>query len=169
MPSAGSQDPTWQRWKPRGIVLAQVATGGSGAVVSTNFQVPTPDSRLRVKISLIFHQNTPGVQPNAQLWLHASDVDDTQNQGLIPVNNLAGSTQAAPITIPADNGLQGFSIELVSSADYIEGAFNVLPNGAVGYWVLQTRYQPDAVRFQFDEWDKIISQCNPTGIQIKAS
>lgn len=170
--SSGSQDPRWQRWIPRAVVLAQVKTGGTGSPKPVNFVVPFPDSRLRVKITLLFSQNVPGlVEPAATLWLHESDTDNVGNLSLVPCTNIEG-TQAAPTSIPADSGLQGYSREFVSAADYVEGVLNVFPNGSVGYWVLQTRYQPQSVSFSREEWEMIINQCNPiisSGGMITAS
>jgi|SRR5215831_5609516 len=170
MGSRGSQNPNWQRWIPKPITLAEV-TGTSGNSKDVTFRVPFPDSRLRVKISLLFKfkpNSVPSGGPSATLWLSENDVDDSGQQGdNVPLANIIpGVTSAAPLAIPVDAGLSGYTREFVSAADYVEGRLRVLGNGAFGYWVLQTRYQPYSVSFSPEEWGLITSNCNPEGVKI---
>jgi|SRR6516164_2718034 hypothetical protein len=166
MGSSGSQNPKWQRWIPRPIVLATIKAG-EGVSKDTNFQVPYPDSRLRCKVSLLFRPLVAGVTSTALLWLAEYDFDDSGRNGEdVPLVNLAGSTSAAPLSIPFDAGLSGWSREFVSAADYIGGRLTV-NDDADGDWVLQTRYQPEAVSFSQEEWDEIRSQCNPSGSLVR--
>jgi hypothetical protein len=143
------------------ITLGPSATGGPYTAV---FRVPIPDSRLRVKISTLFVPAsglaTSGL--SADLWLYETDVEAAGVTGIqIPTTNIEG-TQAAPTAIPEAAGLMGYSREFVSAADYIVGRLRASPGGpGVGTWVLQTRYQPDAVRFTDREWNEIKNQCNP--------
>ena len=167
MPSRGSQNPNWQRWIPRPLVLAQIIAGSTGAKKTSIFRVPFPDSRLRVKISLLFKRtNTSTSLPGANLWLAEADIDDSGMQGdTVPLTNIEG-TFAIPTVIPAAVGLLGYSREFVSAADYIEGQLQVTGDGTLGYWVLQARYQPQSVSFSPEEWGLIISNCNPEGTKV---
>jgi hypothetical protein len=166
MGSSGSQNPNWQRWIPRPIVLASIKSG-DGVTKTTNFQVPYPDSRLRCKISLLFRPLVDGTTPTATLWLAEYDFDDSGRDGAdVPLVDLAGSTSATPLSIPFNAGLNGWSREFVSAADYIGGRL-VVNDEVDGDWVLQTRYQPEAVSFSPEEWDEIRSQCNPSGNLVR--
>lgn len=169
MPSSGSQVPGWQRYIPRSIPLVQTGGSNSGATATINFMVPVPDSRLRVKISLIFIR-APGSGgatncPPSTLWISENDVEDAGfNGGQIPLVNIEG-TAAAPTAIPIDAGglgLFGYSREFFTAADYLQGQLVVTNNSVQGYWVLQTRYQPQVVGMRDSEWETIINQCNPT-------
>jgi hypothetical protein len=167
MGSRGSQNPHWQRWIPKPIIVGQVIAGSTGAVKTSTFQVPFPDSRLRVKISLLFKRtpsgSTVGTSPTATLWLAECDIDDSGMQGdEVPLTNIEG-TFLAPTAIPADAGLLGYSREFVSAADYIQGVLRMTGSGVTGYWVLQTRYQPQSVSFSAEEWGLITAHCNPSG------
>lgn len=161
MGSRGSQNPNWQRWIPKEVPLAQVI-GASGKSKDIFFNVPMPDSRMRVKISVLFKfSGAPSAGPAATLWLAETDLDESGAQGdLVPLTNIEG-TSAAPTAIPADTGLLGYSREFISAADNIQGRLTIPANGATGYWVLQTRYQPFSVSFSSEEWGLIIAQCNP--------
>jgi hypothetical protein len=167
MSSRGSQVPGWQRWIPKPIVLARVAGLGTGNVVTSNFQVPMPDSRLRVKISLLFIRAVAGgVTPAATLWLFENDDDASGGNGAdgeqIALGNIEG-TFSAPTAIPAAVGLNGYSREFFTAADYIGGQLRVIDTPAVaGAWVLQARYQPQIVLGDA-EWQIVVSQCSPHG------
>lgn len=159
-------DSAHQKYKPPVQTLCTFGSG-SGAAVTVAFRVPVPDSRLRVKISIMFIPvagNYPltGIASAGTLWLSEAEDDDSGVQGgTIPCTNIEG-TSAAPTSIPAANGLLGYSREFVSAGDNIQGVFNVTPGGPmVGSWVLQTRYQPEGVRFTPEEWNEIVPQCNP--------
>lgn len=140
------------------------ATGGP---YTSTFRVPIPDSRLRVKLSVLFIPGAGGA-PNAAslgastLWLYEADADLSGLSGItIPATDIVG-TSAVPLVIPASADLGGYSREFVTAADAIEGVLTSTPGGPmIGTWMLQTRYQPDAVRFTFEEWDQIKAGCNP--------
>lgn len=127
--------------------------------------VPVPDSRLRVKLSILFIP-TSGVAIsglNGSIWLREADRDMSGVSGaLIPCANIEG-TAAAPTLFPGA-GLQGYSREFVTAADFILGTVEFSDGGpsANGSWVFQCRYQPNNVRFTNDEWDKIAANCNPS-------
>lgn len=174
MQSSGAQDPTWQRWIPKPVTLCKtLGSGGAGTgTANVFFSVPFPDSRLRVKISLIFNNYNVGgnLCPPTTLWMFEDDegVDGFESDDY-PLTNIVG-TSAAPLVIPTDNqpvpaldpALRGYSREFVSAADFVNGRLVVQNNnGAAGYWILQTRYQPQSVSFSFEEWLKITQQCTP--------
>jgi hypothetical protein len=138
---------------------------GSGSA-SVKFRVPIPDSRLRVKISVLFIPvagNAPTSGVGGTLWLYEADDDQSGVSGMsIGCTNIEG-TQASPTAIPAASPLLGYSREFVSAGDAIEGVLAATSGGAmIGTWVLQVRYQPDAVRFTDEEWIEIRNLCNPT-------
>lgn len=157
-----------QRWEPPIITMVTVADGAS---VPTNnvtyFKVPVVDSRLRVKISVLFvmaagsalEVNLTGF---ANLWL-AEFEDDTGGawgRGIGAVN--IEGTEAAPTAVPSASPLAGYSREFVSAADFIQGKFTVLSNITLGTWYLKTRYQPDSgQRFTPEEWEEIKALCRP--------
>lgn len=170
MPSHGSQNPFWQRYIPKQVTLAQIIAGSTGAKKTCNFRVPFPDSRLRVKISIMWVQNDPVdfVVNGANLWLF--EVDELETPGVLgqndlPLVNIEGSL-IAPTVIPLATGLLGYSREFVSAADYIDGQLQVTGDGRLGYWVLQARYQPNNVTLPMEEWRHITSQCNPTAAKV---
>jgi hypothetical protein len=171
MGSAGSQNKFWQRHIPKAVVLARVIGSGNGGAFVAHPSIPMPDSRLRVKTSFIFVRDNnvaSGTSPNATLWLFEADTEDAGMRGDdTPLANIIpGITQAAPLVIPVTAPLQGYTREFVSAADYINGELTVSDNGIAGYWVLQTRYQPQSVAFTSEEWDLITSQCNPTSNRV---
>ncbi len=138
---------------------------GSGVPRAVVFQVPIPDSRLRVKISVLFVPPS-GIAASGltgSIWIAEADRDESGVSGdLIPLTNVEG-TQAAPTAIPSAAGLQGYSREFVSAADFLEATCSFTSGGpsAGGSWVLQCRYQPQSVRFTNEEWEEIANQCNP--------
>jgi len=153
------------KYVPMQQSLITFGASASGSDHTAVFRVPIPDSRLRVKISVLFVPVAGSLAIsglNATLWLYETDVEAAGVSGSqIPTTNIEG-TSATPTAIPAAAGLQGYSREFVSSGDYIVGKLIAQPGGpAVGTWVLQCRYQPDSVRFTDREWNEIVSQCNP--------
>lgn len=146
------------------ILCTNSGVGESPLTYSTRLRVPTPDSRCRVKLSILFVP-TAGEAPdditgNSTLWIAACDYDQKGVGGgggrTIPETNLVG-TEAVPLAIPAAAGLLGYSREFVTSADCIEATFATqsILGGVAGTWVLQTRIQPDAVTLDWQEWDEI--------------
>lgn len=134
---------------------------------SVYFRVPTPDSRLRVKVSVLFippagDLNEFDITGFANLWIAELETDMSGVSGReLPCTNIEG-TEALPTAVPASSPLLGYSREFVSAADMIQGKFTILSNMTLGSWVLQTRYQPDSVRFTDEEWDELVRQCQPT-------
>ncbi len=161
------QDSASQRLYTQPITLATFGgvVAGGGTIV---FEIPTPDSRLRTKVSLLFVQpagtfSNTGLANTSSLWLAEADQElSGVFGGLINCTNIEG-TRAAATTIPAADGLQGYSREFVTSGDFIRGEFAAATASPIlrGSWVLQTRYQPDSVRFSPPEWDELASMCQP--------
>ena len=72
--------------------------------------------------------------------------------------------QSAPLPIPEDPGLEGWSQELVTAADSLIGIFTTSNSrggvaGATGYWILQARWQPDGQRLADCDWDHVVRGC----------
>lgn len=165
MPSRGSQDPRWQRWIPKTVTLASIKAG-EGVTKDVSFSVPVPDSRLRVKISLLFVPEDPTLTSTADLWIFEADTEDGGMRGdEVPLTNVEG-TSAAPTSIPADSSLNGYSREFITAADYLNGRLTVNDEVA-GFWLLQTRYQPQNTPFSIDEWKIVIAQCNPSASMVR--
>lgn len=144
-----------------------LATFGSiGKNGGATFRVPMPDSRLRVKITILFVPNagaypSSGLANTCTLWLCEAEQDISGVSGsTFPCANIEG-TSGTPSQFPVADGLLGYTREFISAADDIEGTFNCATS-LVGNWVLQCRYQPDSVRFTDAEWQEIASQCNPS-------
>ena len=173
MGSSGSQTGRLQKWRPRPNVLIGTipTTEGGGPPLSIEFRVPVPDSRLRVKISIIFAFKA-GVQPstpnvdlsagNSTLWLFEADDDDAGTTGtIIPCTDIEGH-QDTPTSIPQHIGLAGYSREFITAGDYIGGIFTTQFNGFLGNWMLQTRFQPDnGQKFTSEEWEEIVGLARP--------
>jgi hypothetical protein len=144
-----------------------VTIGSSSAAAgSVYFRVPIPDSRLRVKVDVLFVMAAGSafevdITGFSTLWLYESEEDTSGLSGrTVQCTNIEG-TEASPTAVPAASPLMGYSREFVTAADYIEGKFTILSNITLGTWYLKTRYQPDAVRFTDDEWDEIVRLCQP--------
>lgn len=160
-------DSAFQRFEAPMVPLVNASAAGAGTAAG-KFRVPVPDSRLRVKVSVIFIPaagSTPvsDLSPaGATLWLYETEVDRSGVSGAyFPCANIEG-TSAAPTAIPISAGLYGYSREFTTLADAIEGAFNTGTNGTqAGVWVMQATYSPDSVRFTAQEWNEITRQCNP--------
>lgn len=134
-------------------------------------RVPVPDSRCRIKLSVIFFPRAGQPIPNAlqgigTIWVAGYDEDDEGISGSAgttqPVQDVEGSavlvgTDPGPTPFPKTRGLAGYSREFVTAADWLEAAIVLNSNAAVvGQWVLQTRLQPDAgANFGWQEWDQI--------------
>lgn len=157
-----------QRFEPPIVTLASLFGGGSPpANNSIYFVVPIIDSRLRVKISVLFAANVGGsLEPNltgfANLWLAECEDDTSGVLGrLLPAVNIEG-TEAAPTSVPAAAPLFGYSREFVSAADWIQGKFTILASTSLGSWYLKTRFQPDSgQRFTPAEWNEITTLARP--------
>ena len=151
-----------QIFMPPAIVLC--TNGGAGEnTFSTVVRIPTPDSRCRVKLSILFvlisGESSNDITGASTLWVAACDYDQRGAGGgggrTIPMTNVEG-TEAAPTSIPQSAGLLGYSREFVTAADCLEATFSTASLGLrQGAWMLQTRIQPDAVTLDWEEWDEI--------------
>lgn len=159
----------WQIFEPKPLIMASFG-GVNSSNKTLHFRVPTPDSRLRMKIAIMFALKAgTTVAANfftnqCSLWLYAADKDNSGLTGAtIPVVNLEG-TEAAPFQFPAADGLLGYAREFVTAADFIEGVVTLTNVSTIvsGSWILKTRYQPDSVEFNPDAWNQITQQCVPT-------
>lgn len=160
------RDSACQRFDAQFVPLAFLSAG-SGVAGGGTFKVPVPDSRLRVKVSLIFVPNAGATLLSslaaaaATIWLYDAEQDASGQSGIeLPCANVEG-TSAAPTAFPAANGLYGYAREFTTSADNIKGDWNATSFGVVHALVLQVRYAPDSVRFSPEEWDEITRRCTP--------
>jgi len=160
---AGDRDLNGPRqfFAPAPIILCR-QTGGGESSYTTTVLIPTPDSRCRVKVSVLFvpsqGTNPADITGPSTIWIAACDYDQKGIGGggtrTIPVTNVEG-TEAAPTSIPAAAGLLGYSREFVTAADCLQAQFTTGSLAFPGFWVLQTRIQPDAVTLEWGEWDEI--------------
>lgn len=159
------QNSALQKIETQPIALVTIVDGAAvPANASVYFRVGIPDSRLRVKLSVLFiplagSANEFDATGFANLWLYEAEDDKSGISGrAIQTGNIEG-TEAAPTAVPATAPLLGYSREFVTAADAIEGKLTILTNVTLGTWVLQARFQPDAVRFTDAEWDEIATAC----------
>lgn len=170
MGSSGTQPRYLQQWRPQFKTLIEDSLGGDADTKTVKFWVPVPDSRLRVKITVLFAfraasqvaTDAVDLTGTSHLWLSDTEDEDAGATGTTnPAVNIEG-TQAAPTAIPATIGLTAYSREFQTSGDRIQGVFSTSSNGFKGSWVLQLRYQPVAgQRFTLDEWEEIKALCRP--------
>jgi len=170
--------PVQVHYSDPGEVLANVV--GDGAVPqegTARFRVETPDSRLRVKVSLMFIRSQSGSLSapvsglGATIYMGEEETDDSGYRGgKVLCNDIlrdsAGNLihQSAPLAIPEDPGLDGWSQELVTAADSLLGIFTTANSvggaaGPSGAWIIQARWQPDGQRLHDDDWDSVVRNC----------
>jgi hypothetical protein len=169
-----------QFYAPRPDILTDLVGGGSP--VKATFRVPMPDSRVRCKVTVLYSpvpQGNDFALPvditgfNSAIWLGLEEIDWAGRvAGPVPVTNLIVNpttgllvTRAAPLAIPSDANVMGFSEEFVTAGDQIFGELTTtyVP-GAPGRWMLYTRYQPDGLYLPPDEWQEICNLCTPRAI-----
>ncbi len=155
---------------PDAIPLLSVASNPEGiSTAACNFRVPMPDARLIVKISVLFvwrggtKPSSMITAPSSTIWLAGADRDTSGISGNWIRHTDVEGTEASPTSFPASSGLQGYSREFPgTSGDVILGAVSLsTPEATSGLWVLQTRFQPVAVSFPWNEWDEIRRECHP--------
>jgi hypothetical protein len=160
---------------PPAETLIEVRFGATADTVSVGFEVPIPDSRLRVKISVLFVPDSdqdldadPVTDLAATLYLGAADYEVAGINGrrVLTTDVLRDADgnvihSSAPLAIPEDPGLSGFSQEFVTSGDTILGTLVSGQNGPSGRWILQVRYQPEGQRLHECDWSNAIRRCNP--------
>jgi hypothetical protein len=161
---------------PKGQVLSDFGAVGTGTAV---FRVPLPDSRVRCKVTLLYDpvpkttnlalpQDITGVTHS--IWMALEDVSFAGRQDApVPVQNVVVNpttgllvTRAAPLVIPSDPGVMGFSREFVSAGDSLYGELVTGYVAAVpGRWMLYCRYQPDGLYLPPDEWQEVVGLARP--------
>lgn len=164
-----------QFYAPRPDILSDLAANATN--VKATFRVPMPDSRLRVKVSLIYSP-VPGVTipfdigtvNSHAIWMGLEEIDWAGRiAGPIPTINVIRNpttgllvTRAAPLVIPSDVNVMGYSQEFQSAGDQIFGELTTtFVAAAPGRWMLYTRYQPDGIVLPEEEWQEITNLCTP--------
>lgn len=172
VPSGGPQ--IW-RGDSGAITLGHVTEFAEGNSASSRFRIYTPDSRLRVKVTVLFLRDdptdtsTPVTNHGATLYIGEEEHDYSGKLGadLICTDVLRDATgnvihQSAPLAIPEDVGLDGFTTEFVTAADSLIGIFTTGQAGPSGHWVVQLRFQPDGQRLCDQDWDFVCRKCHAT-------
>ena len=144
---------------------------GGEAAAAAQFRVQCPDSRLRVKTSVLFIPDNPVFPVDitafaASIFLAEEDECYTgAYSGYVPlIAIIPGTSIGAPLALPA-GGLMGYSIESVTAADAIHGWLTwQSANSSLlqGRWALQTRWQPDGQRLPDKDWEETVQLCNAT-------
>ncbi len=156
------------RPQPRKLVQAK---GLSEASWTGRVRLPVPDSRCRVKLTVVFYPRPGSTIPTqlkqlGSIWVAGYDEDTQGISGSAgqtePVQDVEG-TSDVPTLFPVSAGLAGYSREFVTAADWLEAVITISSNAAViGQWTLQTRLQPDAgALFSWQEWDQIRRNFDP--------
>ena len=163
---------------PTEVLAEVVGDGVTPASGSTRFRVETPDSRLRVKVGILFIRDQSGglltAPPShlgATLYKGEEETDRSGYRGGKVIANdilrdAAGNLihQSAPLAIPEDIGLEGWSQEFVTAADSLIGLFTTANGtggaaGPSGRWIVQARWQPDGQRLDDVDWDYVVRNC----------
>jgi hypothetical protein len=171
VPNGGPQ--IW-RGDSGAITLGHVQNLAEGDTASAKFRIYTPDSRLRVKATLLFLRDdptdpTPVSDNAATLYIGEEEHDYSGKLGADLIctdvlRDVAGNVvhQSGPLAIPEDVGLDGFTTEFVTAADSLIGIFTTGQGGPSGHWVLQLRFQPDGQRLCDSDWDFVARKCHAT-------
>lgn len=168
------------------IVLGRVRQVAEVASGTAKFRIYMPDSRLRVKSTVLFVRN-PGQTAavtalGATLYL-GEEEEDRQTGGVHFCTDILRDTsgnvihQSAPLAIPEDTGLEGYTQEFVTAADSIGGILTSTNNtsgtefgfGPLGTWVLQLRFQPDGQRLCDPDWEWLKRKCHATRLGAEFS
>lgn len=172
----GGQGPIQVHHSPP-IVLGHVT--GDGEVIGTaarEARVLCGESRVNVKLSLMFVRDDgadSGSSPTVDALgatLYVGEEEDAtggQRQGKILCNDIirdaAGNLihKSAPLPIPEDPGLDGWSQEFETSADSLKVLFTTATGGAgtpgpSGTWMAKARFQPAGQRIRDEDWDHVI-------------
>jgi hypothetical protein len=165
---------------PKAEVLSDF--GAAGGPSTAIFRVPLPDSRVRCKVTLLYDavpKTTNAALPyditgtNHTIWMCLEDISFQGRQASpVPIQNVVVNpatgllvTRAAPLVIPSDAGVMGFSREFVSAGDSLYGELvTSFVAASPGRWMLYTRYQPDGQYLPPDEWQAIVGLCRPVVI-----
>lgn len=152
---------------PRRLMVANFSGVGSDAQQDVLLRMRLPDSRLVAKFTLRAAQSSapPALVLAGRgltLWLYEEEADQANGGRYAPCTDLAGSTSAAPINLPANAALGGFSREFVTSADAIGARVRIpaqAPGGTAGQLYFQARFQPHVGRYMPpEEWNYIAAK-----------
>jgi hypothetical protein len=171
MPAGGPQ--IWRGDSPA-IILGHIdhfADPESSAEAA--FRIYTPDSRLRVKLTVLFVRDDPSTfalpvsDHAATLWIGEEEHDFSGKSGADlactdVLRDVSGNVvhQSSPLTIPEDPDLEGFTTEFVTAADSLVGKFTTGQQGPSGIWTVQLRFQPDGQRLCDQDWDFVCRKCH---------
>ena len=167
----GGQGPI-QAYAAQPIILGVLAGQENAETAAAKFRVLCGDSRVRVKVSVLFIRLGGVLTPSssllgATLW-GGEEEDDTSGLGggKIPSTDiLRDSTgaivhRATPMAIPEDTALDGWTQEVVTSAeslifDFTTGQGTVADAGPSGTWIAKAKFQPEGQRLPKEDWDHV--------------
>lgn len=143
---------------------------GSEGSADVEFRVQCPDSRLQIKVSVLFVPRQPFTFPFDIIGLGATYLLQEEDEsylapysGYVPLTTIVATPTGTPLPLPAFPGLCGYSREFVTAADAVHGFLSYSADGATfGQWVLQTRFQPYGQRLPEKDWDETRQLCNAT-------
>ncbi len=160
------------------VVLGHVEHVGAeeGETATAYFRIYCPDSRLRVKASFLFLQDDPNQSDegfvtdlDAKIYIGEEEHDRSGKLGAgvlctDVLRDAAGAVihQSAPLSIPEDVGLSGFTVEFVTAADQLWGFLTTGQEGPSGHWTMQLRFQPDGQRLCDEDWDYVQRKLHAT-------
>jgi len=138
-----------------------------------DFTVKTPNVRMRVKVSLTLEPaaassvnvdtdaNTTVIAAAGTLWASLKGRTLNSNRRQSPAANVVG-TGAAPLSVPTDTRLWGYTFEAETNGEEIFCHFTP-PNtaaapAAASVWVASVRYEAVGARLSKEEWESFRSQ-----------
>lgn len=136
------------------------------------FRVMNPDSRVRLKITVMFVRDAGAsasiLTMPTTLYLGEEEQNKKNGKRVLCTDILrdaAGNVihQSGPLTIPEDAGLEGFTTEFVTAADSILGIFTTSSDAGGtfdGHWLAQARWQPDGQRLCDEDWEYVRRKCH---------
>jgi hypothetical protein len=145
-------------------LIIQRSNGYSTNTATARWSVPIVDPRLWVHTGVLFVPTNLDTQTlwtaatTTTLWLSAAVAPfvsgGVRKEGpALPVQNLVG-TQAAPLSIPADQHLFGKFLDFRSGADEIQGQLVVTDPLTEGTWFAMASYWP-GIDMDKSEWEKL--------------
>jgi hypothetical protein len=145
---------------------------------AVSFRVRTPNVRCRTRVSLFLLPDTltAGDDPKTQLnttviagagtlWVAELDYSRSGVSSGAPTRNAVG-TGAAPLAVPTDARLWGYSFEIETNGQELMGVFTP-PNTAAApasssKWHLTVRYE-SVQRLTLEEWNQFLGQYGIVG------
>lgn len=138
---------------------------------TVRFRAMNPDSRVRLKITVAYVRDSgsPASILTMPTTLYLGEEEQLKKLGRRVLctdilRDVAGNVihQSAPLTIPEDAGLEGFTTEFVTAADSVLGIFTTQsdPGGTFsGHWVVSARWQPEGQRLCNEDWEFVRRKC----------